>query len=272
MAGVKRPGSTEMPSRIETYRERLRSMKDVEGFLRAHSGLPGPRGNLELAHAFAQEGSARQIRALAALDPTDAPENTPDGFLAFCGVLGLSRLALEGDAQAEAALLRRASDPRWRVREAVATALQLVGDVDRRRYARMVAALARGGPLEQRAAVAAVAEPRLLNSTGAVRSGLRVLERATRFVARAARPLGERERVLRQALAYVWSVVVAAEPAEGKPAMEVWLRSKDPDIGWLMTQNLGKARLQRAAPGWSAAWRRRLAARSPTPAKAGRRP
>jgi hypothetical protein len=259
-----------MPSRIETYRERLRSMKDVEGFLRAHSGLPGPRGNLELAHAFAQEGSDHQIRALAALDPNEAPENTPDGFLAFCGVLGLGRLALEGDAQAEAALLRRASDPRWRVREAVATALQLVGDADRRRYAKIVAALARGGPLEQRAAVAAIAEPRLLTGSVAVRSGLRVLERATRFVARAAKPLGEREKVLRQALGYAWSVVVAAEPAQGKPVMEVWLRSKDPDIAWLMAQNLGKARLQRAAPGWSATWRRRLAARGPTAAKAGR--
>jgi hypothetical protein len=259
-----------MPSRIETYRERLRLTNDVGDFLRAHSGLPGPRGNLELAHAFAQEGSARQIRALAALDPNEAPENTPDGFLAFCGVLGLGRLVLEGDAQAEAALLRRASDPRWRVREAVATALQLVGDADRRRYAKIVAALARGGPLEQRAAVAAIAEPRLLTGSVAVRSGLRVLERATRFVARAAKPLGEREKVLRQALGYAWSVVVAAEPAQGKPVMEVWLRSKDPDIAWLMAQNLGKARLQRAAPGWSATWRRRLAARGPTAAKAGR--
>jgi hypothetical protein len=259
-----------MASRIETYRVRLRSMNDVEGFLRTHSGLPGPRGNLELAHAFAQEGRARQIRALAALDPEEAPENTPEVFLAFCGVLGLSRLVLEGDLKAEAALLRRASDPRWRVREAVATALQLVGDVDRRRYTKIVAALARGGPLEQRAAVAAVAEPRLLNSYSSVRSGLRVLERATRFVARAVKPLGEKEKVLRQALGYAWSVLVAAEPAQGKPAMEVWLRSKDPDISWLMGQNLGKARLQRAARSWSATWRRRLAARGPTAAKAAR--
>jgi hypothetical protein len=259
-----------MASRIETYRQRLRSMNNVEGFLRAHSGLPGPRGNLELAHAFAQEGGARQIRKLAALGPTEAPENTPEGFLAFCGVLGLSRLVLEGDPHAEAALLRRASDSRWRVREAVATALQLVGDVDRRRYAKIVAALVRGGPLEQRAAVAAVAEPRLLNSKSAIRSGLRVIERATRSVARAAKPLGEREKVLRQALAYAWSVLVAAEPAEGKPAMEVWLRSKDPDIAWLMTQNLGKARLQGAGRSWSATWRRRLAARGKTAAKAAR--
>lgn len=249
-----------MPSRIETYREGLRSTKDVEAFLRANSGLPGPRGNLELAHAFAQEGKANQIWALAALDPSDAPENTPEGFLAFCGVLGLGRLILEGDLRAEAALLRRASDPRWRVREAVATALQLVGDEDRRRYVKIVAVLARGGPLEQRAAVAAVAEPRLLKSNIAVRSALRVLYRATRSVARAGRPLGEGEKVLRQALAYAWSVVVVAEPAVGKPAMEVWLQSKDPTIVWMMTQNLGKARLQRAAPGWSAAWRRRLAA------------
>jgi hypothetical protein len=38
-------------SRIDEYREALESAADREAYLLAHSGLPGPRGNLELAVA-----------------------------------------------------------------------------------------------------------------------------------------------------------------------------------------------------------------------------
>ncbi len=52
-------------------------------------------------------------------------------YLACCGAAGLGRLALEHDRgpPAPVALLRdRASDERWRVREAVAMALQRISD------------------------------------------------------------------------------------------------------------------------------------------------
>ncbi len=211
-----------MPNRVEEYRRQLRLTKDVEAFLRRHSGLPGPRGNLELAHAFADEGSAKDIRRFAALDADAAPENTPGVFLAFCGLLGLGRLLVEGETSAERTLRERASDPRWRVREAVATALQRVGDADRRLFTRIVTSLARGTALERRAAVAAQAEPRLLSDASSVRTALRLLDAITRSLSQAARPLAEPEQVLRQALAYAWSVVVAADPVAGKPAMEAW--------------------------------------------------
>ena len=248
-----------MPNRVEEYRQQLHGTKDVEAYLRSHSGLPGPRGNLELAHAFADEGSPQDIRRFAALDAHVAPENTPGVFLAFCGILGLSRLLVDGDKTSEPALRRRASDPRWRVREAVATALQRVGDADRRRYTRIVTSLAQGSPLEQRAAVAALAEPRLLSDGTSVRTALRLLDRITRSLTRATRPLAEPEQILRQALAYAWSVVVAADPASGMPAMEAWLTSSDADVQWLMRQNLTKKRLQKMDPAWCLRWSKKLA-------------
>ncbi|HET7009781.1 MAG TPA: hypothetical protein VFI11_03310, partial [Anaerolineales bacterium] len=106
-----------MPGKIETYRRQIRETSDIDSFLKRHSGLPGPRGNLELAHAFVHEAEASLIRRYAGFEPEEASENTPEAFLAFCGVFGLGRLILEGDLRAEGRLKARAADPRWRVRE-----------------------------------------------------------------------------------------------------------------------------------------------------------
>jgi hypothetical protein len=247
-----------VPSKIDWFRDGLRASKDVGAYLKRNSGLPGPRGNLELAQAFAAEASPDQIWSFARLEARRAPENTPEGFLACCGILGLGRLAMEGDRRAEELLLARSADSRWRVREMVSMALQAIGDVDRAQMSRLVRLLAKGGPLEKRAAVAAAAEPRLLADSASVTLALRVLDGATRSLAKTRKPLGEEERILRQGLAYAWSVVVAADPARGKPAMEAWLKSMDPDVAWLMRENLGKKRLLAVDARWCEMWGRRL--------------
>src|ERR1044071_581982 len=111
-------------SKINDYRETLKQSEDWIPFLKRESGLPGPRGNLELAHAVAQEGSKKQFKQFLSFQ---AQENTPEVFLVFCGVLGLGKLAANEPTLFEQ-LRKYASDPRWRIREAVATGLQLVGD------------------------------------------------------------------------------------------------------------------------------------------------
>ena len=68
---------------------------------------------------------------------------------------------------------------------------------------------------------------------------------------------------MRQALGYGWSVAVAAGPALGKPRLERWLASGDPDVRRIMQENLAKRRLAKADPDWVAACRARLAARTP---------
>ncbi|MEJ2185463.1 MAG: hypothetical protein P8Z36_05950 [Gemmatimonadota bacterium] len=119
-----------MPRRTDAYRETLRSLDDWTPFLLAECGLPGPRGNLELAAAVAEEGSAELFDAFLAYTPKRAPVNSPEEFLAFCGALGQGRLIVEGDTSRFTVLRALAADPRWRTREAVAMALQHVGDHD----------------------------------------------------------------------------------------------------------------------------------------------
>jgi hypothetical protein len=235
-------------SKIDRYRAALRGLDDCEPYLAAHSNLPGPRGNLELAHAVAQEGRREQFLRWVALTPEFAPENTPAGYLAFCGVLGLGALLARGESDPAAvlALLReRASDPRWRVREAVATGLQLWGDGDMSDLLAEMDRWADGGYYEQRAAAAALCEPRLLRDPVAALATLDILDRITERVAAA--PAGDRKadsyRTLRQALGYCWSVAVAAHPDAGVPRFRRWLAHPDLDAQWIMRENLGKKRI-----------------------------
>lgn len=51
-----------MTSKVEFYRSELRARTDWDEYLMAQSGLPGPRGNLELAEAVVEEGSLPLFR------------------------------------------------------------------------------------------------------------------------------------------------------------------------------------------------------------------
>ena len=176
-------------------------------------------------------------------DPTDE-------FLVVCGVVGLGRLVAEGRMDLVNELRAHASDLRWRVREGVAMALQRVGDSDVDRLFDIVEPWVDGRPYVQRAAVAAVAEPRLLKTSGAAARAIEILDRATANLAAVEERRCDEFKTLRQALAYSWSVVVAADLARGKPRLELWARSPDRDVRWLVRENLTKARLLRADPGW----------------------
>src|SRR5918994_1107491 len=109
-------------SRRDENRSILRALDraDWEPYLRQQSGLPGPRGNLELAEAAADEGDQATFEALLA---------TGDEYLTVCALIGLGRLMTEG-MELEDGLHRYAADARWRVREGVAMALQRLGDAD----------------------------------------------------------------------------------------------------------------------------------------------
>jgi hypothetical protein len=242
----------------EEYRARLRSLKDWDAFLMQNSGLPGPRGNLELAQAAADEGSPSIFFRYLANDPATAPTNSPREFLAFCGVLGLGRLVAEGRHDLLGTLRRFASDPRWRVREAVAMALQCFGDFDMGSLVKEMRQWAKGSPLEQRAAAAGLCEPRLLATPRHARAVLQILDTITSSVESSNDRRSESFLVLRKGLAYCWSVAAAGMPDEGLPKMERWLRSSDPDVRWIMKQNLSKARLARANPAWVRTWTRRI--------------
>ena len=247
-------------SRADEYRVTLRALESAEweAFLLAESRLPGPRGNLELAQAVADDGDQDLFLRLAAYDVDRAPTNTPGEFLAFCGVVGLGRLLAEGRMDHLPKIRAAASDPRWRLREAVAMALQRWGRADMPALVKEMGIWAQGNRLEQRAAAAALCEPDLLRDAGQARTVLGVLDRITASVVSAPDRKTEAFRALRKGLGYCWSVAVTALPEEGKPAMERWLACEDADVRWIMRENLRKARLERMDRDWVATWWARL--------------
>jgi len=197
-----------MTQKRDVYRAKLRELDEWEPYLLAESGLPGPRGNLELAQAAADEGDEARFRAWLAFDAARAPANSALEFLPFCGAVGLGRLAAEG----------------------------------------------RGEPLEQRAAAAALCEPRLLGVPEHARQVLEYLDRITETITARAERRGDEFIALRKGLGYCWSVAVAALPEEGKPIMEKWLACDDRDVRWIMRENLKKERLARLDREWVARW------------------
>jgi len=232
-------------NRIEAYRSQLRTLTDWEPYLLRESRLPGPRGNLELAQAVADVGSAELFWRLAAYGAERAPANTPGEFLAFCGVLGLGRLLVEGDTGVLPTLRAHASDPRWRTREAVAMALQRLGRHDMPRLFATVEPWVAGGRLEQRAVAAALCEPALLTDPMHAAHVLRILDDITATVAGAPDRRSDAFRVLRQALGYCWSVAVVALPEVGRPLFETWQANPDPDVAWIARENLKKNRMKK---------------------------
>lgn len=245
-------------TKIDTYREHLRQMCDWESFLLAESHLPGPRGNLELAQAAADEGDATQFARWLAVGPGEGPTNTPGEFLAFCGALGYGRLLAEGDRTALVEVRRAANDPRWRVREAAAMALQRWGMADMGALLAEAGRWAGGTRLEQRAAAAGLCEPALLGETATAGRVLDVLDRITLTVRGAADRRSAEFVALRKALGYCWSVAAVAAPQPGLALMEKWLADGDPDVRWIMRENLGKARLARLDAAWVERQRTRL--------------
>jgi HEAT repeat protein len=216
----------------------------------AESGLPGPRGNLELAHAVAIEIDPRQIDAFLSIPIGQAPENTPQVFLVFCGVLALGRLIAAGDRGQLKRLRPYASDTRWRIREAVAMALQTVGDSDIQLLLREAGKWSNGNWYERRAAAAGLAEPRLLKSPSTAAAMLEILDSITSSMAKAKDRKSEAFKTLRQGMGYCWSVGIAAHPALGKRLMQKWLKKADPDLRWIMKENLRKNRLRTLDPVW----------------------
>lgn len=226
-------------AKVDDHRAALAALTDWMPYLDAHSGLPGPRGNLELVAACGEEASIVRADQLIA---------TGDEFATVCGLVAFGRHFGQGDDTHVAILHAKASDGRWRVREGVAMALQRAGDDDLGRAFAIAERWADDpDPLVRRAAVAAVCEPRLLRDPAFAGRALAVLERVTANLA--ASPVGDRRspgvRTLRQALGYGWSVVIAALPVPGLTAFGLLEAEDDPDIVWIVRENRKKARLKR---------------------------
>lgn len=223
-----------MSERVERYREELRRLKTWEPYLRKHSRLPGPRANLELVAAVSEEADADRLWRLSA---------SSDEFLALCGTAGLGRIALMEPGTVMTWLRELASDPRWRVREGVALALQRIGRENMERLLAEMRSWVDDTPFVQTVAAAALCEPDLLRRPQDTVEVLMILDYITKSMGAATNRKDEGFRALRKALGYCWSVAAAASPQNARPYIEKWLRSTDKDIAWVMKSNLNKARM-----------------------------
>ena len=232
--------------------------------LEKNSGLPGPRANLELGYSFAkavaamnlQEWQWEMILAMASTSPSKAPTNTPKEYLPFCGVVALGALCAAGLSRprrraALAAIRKAASDPRWRTREAAAMALQLVGEEDRDALRQIVEQwLPDATLLEKRAIVAGLAHPPILEEEPFALFCLEVLASILRVLPGTG--LQERRseefRVLRQGLGYAVSVFVEKAPEKGFALMREAASLSDPDVRWIVKENLKKNRIASQFP------------------------
>jgi hypothetical protein len=246
-------------SKLEIYRQTLKQLKDWEPFLLKESGLPGPRGNIELAQAVAEEGDEALFERFLSFDTVKAPTNSPEEFLAFYGVLGQGKLLSAGKIEVLEKLRYFANDPRWHTREAVAMALQKLGDTDMDMLLDEMEQWSEDNLLVQRAVVAALCEPRLLTQEKHAERVLSILKRMTDSLKEArGKDSDDGIRVLRQALGYCWSVAVAALPEKGKQLMERCFASDDKDIRWIMRENLRKNRLVRMDSKWVEYWQGKI--------------
>ena len=157
---------------------------------------------------------AREQLFLRYLDmhPAVAPYGSAEEFLPVCGTAGLGRLLVEGKTEYWAVLRCQASDPRWRVREAVAIALQRYGRQDMPVLLAEMRQWCSGTLLEQRAVVAALCEPALLADPINAQAVLSVLDEIAIWIL-SRDGGGRRTRVISVCCArrsgYGWSVAAA---------------------------------------------------------------
>jgi hypothetical protein len=248
---------------LETGLARLDDADGLAGYLVANSRLPGPRGNLALAAAFANAmcGSAERsawhpVLVGWAATPADVvPTNDPREFLPFCALfaLGAEFIGAEERTRSEiaASLRAAASSGRWRTREAVAMGLQRIGESDPSALRVLVEQWMEDATLfEQRAIVAALAHPPILGDPSTLQLSL---EASRRFVLgiRSLTPAARRTeefRVLSKGLDYAISVFVAAAPADGFALLRELATIDDRDVHRIVRSNLGKSRLSRPYP------------------------
>jgi len=232
----------------------------LAGFLKAHSNLPGPRGNLELAGQLADAAAAlvggesseaawQVVADLAAVSAAEAPTGDPGEFLAFCGTVAAGGFAPDPGRRVAVwgVIHRAAEDDRWRLREAAAQSIQRALPADPSGALATLGEWAASGSWALcRTAAAGVADPPLLRDTRVAEAALRLHETILARLTASPDRKDPGFRMLRQGLGYSLSVVVAATPEPGFALLRRLAAVADPDLAWVLRSNLAKGRLSRA--------------------------
>jgi hypothetical protein len=269
-------------SKKESYRETLTCLleeylktgneEEIRKYLASNSNLPGPRGNLELAYGFAEvaeDFSKRNLpkmwelaSALIRVSADEAPVNDPKEILPFCGAVAIGAMASTHEElfrQAFPPLKKLANDLRWRTREGVAMGLQkLIAKQGQKVLVELDGWIQKNEWLVLRAVAAGVAEPALLKDEQIAQDALVLHEKIFSQILASRERKTSQFRTLRQALGYSLSVVIYATPKEGFEYMQRLIGSQDPDILWVVRENLKKNRIVKYFPDEVAAAKKLL--------------
>ena len=213
-------------------------------FLIDHSSLPGPRSNLELAFAFAAiYVNDRVVKSWASSTGDRYGDNDPASFPAFCAAICLGKIyTVTREKEIIDILKDLANDKRWRMREAVAFAFQLIGENDFNELKKIITGwIDHSTNLGKRAILVSLAHPPFLNTETAT-----FCIEITDVILKAP-DTREHFDVLRKGLEFTISVFVAADPVTGFAFFEKWI-GKDRMIDKILLKNLQKNRLVKKFP------------------------
>lgn len=237
-------------SQMEDYNNDLISLSEWQPYLMLHSGLPGPRANLTLLYTVVKLGNKEHFQSFLNFQQGDTSGDSPNDFILMCGVVGLGKLLAQGEVENLVHLKQYAADSRWRIRESVAMALQIYGEHHMDQFLSQMELWSREGLLVQRAAAAALCEPKLLKDTRHTEELFVILNKITSSLLIEEDQKQEGFLALKKALGYCWSVAIAAYPTVGKAEFESWIDYDNKDIRWMLKENLSKNRLHKLDMEW----------------------
>ncbi len=259
---------------------RLGNEASIREYLVSNSSLPGPRGNLELAGAFAETAEAYAKEApqrvwglclaFSQVSADRAPTDDPKESVAFCGTRGLGAVGASVPSyfdEALANLFELAHDPRWRVREAVAMAIQRLVEAASDRVLRALEGWIQDEDwLAMRAVAAGLAEPGLLKGVSVAKKALVLHEDVVAYIATSSDRRSGAFKALKKGLGYTFSVVTLALPEKGFAVLQGLAALDDKDLRWIVNANLKKNRLVKRFPDEVAQCRKLLDQKPPSKA------
>lgn len=231
------------------------NFKQLEHRLLGESNLPGPRANLGAASAFADAFASDEITSdaweliLEWSEISDAPTDDPREFLPFCALQAMGAQYRYAEPARQEIIMRccqaAMKDSRWRMREAVAIALQRIGEQDFKVLQGLFdTMISKAGALEKRAFVATLAHPPLLKEPAHALYALKLSEYILDEIA-AGQTCYDMEdfRILSKGLEYALSVFVEHAPVAGFELLAKFAVTEDKRMLKIVKSNLGKARL-----------------------------
>ncbi|MBN1559825.1 hypothetical protein JW998_06215 [candidate division KSB1 bacterium] len=243
---------------LQELREYSALGKELQMYLLDHSNLPGKRGNLELAAAFRdyieeiyagnESPCLQYCLCLIAENPPEKSLIGNEEFLPFCAIVALGRIG-RIDASKRNAVIElikeNAQDERWRIREAVAMAIQDLLAVD---PAQLIHQLVKwtneNNPLLHRAIVAGLAEPPLMKNPTIARAALQMHKTIINKIEMEKNVRDIHFQVLVKGLCYTLSVIITGIEEEGFSYLEELVNKQHPVIRKIARENLKKNRLK----------------------------